>query len=227
MTLNFRARLQNNVIENGGEYTGDLTKDVTHLIAAKPEGKKYEYGTQWQKKIVSLKWYKDTLARGMQLDEVLYHPAKPMDEQGIGAWNQTMAAPQSHLGKRSREEPPKLEPPRKLRRTASARLGSQSDNIWTDIVSGGAFDTLQQERPLLRPSISMPVMAPHHSDNSADDRPNLANIRCGYLDGKYFTVHGFDQKREDMLRKILLENGGTVLNTLEKKSTRLLAPTKQ
>lgn len=219
--LTFRARLQNNVMENGGEYTGDLTKDVTHLIAARPDGKKYEYGTQWQKKVVSLKWYKDSLARGMQLDESLYHPSKAIDDQGIGAWNRVIPQPQSQLGKRSREDPAGLEPPRKLRRTASARLGSQSDNFWTDIVGGGGFEVSEQERPPLRPSKSLLAIAPHVKDVSAHinmsdiDRPDAVAIGNGYLACKYFVIYGFDRKKEDMLRGILLENGGTVLDALE------------
>ena len=39
--LSFRAQLQQKIDELGGKYTGDLTKHVTHLIAFKPEGKKY------------------------------------------------------------------------------------------------------------------------------------------------------------------------------------------
>ena len=219
--LTFRARLQNNVMENGGEYTGDLTKDVTHLIAARPDGKKYEYGSQWQKKVISLKWYKDSLARGMQLDESLYHPSKAIDDQGIGAWNRIIPQPQSQLGKRSREDPAGLEPPRKLRRTASARFGSQSDNLWTDIVGGGGFEVSEHERPPLRPSKSLPAIVPHVKDVSAQinmsdiDRPDPVAIGNGYLDGKYFVIYGFERKKEDMLRGILLENGGTVLDTLE------------
>ena len=219
--LNFRARLQNNVLENGGEYAGDLTKDVTHLIAARPEGKKYEYGTQWQKKLVSLMWYKDTLARGMQLDESLYHPSKPIDEQGIGAWNRITLETQPQLGKHPREEHVGPERPRKLRRTASARLGSQSDNLWTDIVGGGGFEVSEQAKPRLRPSKSLPAIAPHanslgsHLNLANDDRPDTAVINSGYLDGLYSVIHGFDRQKEDILRRILLETGGTVLDTLE------------
>ena len=219
--LSFRARLQNNVTENGGEYTGDLTKDVTHLIAARPDGKKYDYGTQWEKNVVSLKWYKDSLSRGMQLDESLYHPSKPIDEQGIGAWNRTIPPPQPQLGKRAREDAPGSEPPRKLRRTASARLGSQSDNLWSDIVGGGGFEVSEQERPPLRPSKSLPALAPHlndisiHTSATDSDRPDTVVIGNGYLDGKYFVIHGFDRRKEDTLRGILLENGGAVLDTLD------------
>ena len=218
--LSFRAQLQKNVIENGGEYTGDLTKDVTHLIAAKPEGKKFEYGTQWQKKVVSLAWYKDTLTRGMQLDETLYHPSTPINEQGIGAWRRS-APPQPQLGKRTREDNTGPEPPRKLRRTASARLGSQSDNLWTDIVTGGGFEGSEQEQPSLRPTKFLPGLRPRSEtlhiqpEDQASERPATVSIDSGYLDGKQFVIDGFDQRKHDKLQQILLAHGGTVLASLK------------
>lgn len=203
--LSFRAQLQRNVIDNGGEYTGDLTKDVTHLIAAKPEGKKYEYGMQWQRKIVSLRWYKDTLERGMQLDEKLYHPTMPTSEQGIGAWNrQSRRAPQ--LGKRTREEEVGPEPSRKLRRTASARLGSQNQDMWSDIVGGAGFEAKPADRPQLKPSVSMPALrkadsfasiTKHQQSESFDGTTTADALQPnpGFLAGRRFIVEGFDEKK--------------------------------
>ena len=203
--LSFRAQLQKNVKDNGGEYTGDLTKDVTHLIAARPEGKKYEYGMQWQKKVVSLKWYKDTLERRMQLDESLYHPTIPTVEQGVGAWNRKpRTSPQ--LGKRTREDKVGPEPSRKLRRTASARLGSQNQDMWSDIVGGAGFEARADERPQLKPSVSMPAL-PRVDTNSigaqtpqADQvigRSGLDPIHTtnGVFTGRRFMLRFFDEKR--------------------------------
>jgi hypothetical protein len=202
--LVFRAQLQKNVRENGGEYTGDLTKDVTHLIAAKPEGKKFEYGMQWQKKVVSLKWYKDSLERGMQLDETLYHPTVPVAEQGVGAWNRKQR-PSPQLGKRTRVEIVGPEPPRKLRRTASVRLGNQNQDMWSDIVGGVGFEATTDGRPPLKPSISMPSLRkpdrpaivveniPNDKDPAVSD-PGNTNPE-GYLAGCHFMVQCLDHKK--------------------------------
>ncbi|KAL2399425.1 hypothetical protein ABEF92_004369 [Exophiala dermatitidis] len=217
--LSFRAQLQKNIVENGGEYTGDLTRDVTHLIAAKPEGKKYEYGMQWQSKVVSLKWYKDSLDRGMQLDESLYHPTIPVDQQGVGAWNRRVQ-PTVQLGKRARDDAPAAEPSRKLRRTASAKLGGQTQNLWTDIVAGAGFETKQTERLPLKPSVSMPAMrqAERLAVTTSEDENNTKTVASepspttvGFLSGRLFIVESFDRKRGDLLRKILLENGAKVI----------------
>ncbi|KIX08250.1 uncharacterized protein Z518_02906 [Rhinocladiella mackenziei CBS 650.93] len=219
--LSFRAQLQRNVVDNGGEYTGDLTKDVTHLIAAKPEGKKYEYGMQWQKKVVSLKWYKDTLERGMQLDEKLYHPTVPVVEQGIGAWNRRpQRSPQ--LGKRTREEGDVSEPSRKLSRTASARLRSQNQSLWTDIVGGGGCEAQLVERPPLKPSISMSAVRKTNSfTNESQDHQSETgnapvpsdtfNAKSGFLQGQQFIIKAFDERKEEVLRKILVEHGAVVI----------------
>ena len=210
--LSFRAQLQKNVQNNGGQYTGDLTKDVTHLIAAKPEGKKYEYGMQWQTKVVTLKWYKDTLERGMQLDEKLYHPTVSGAEQGVGAWNRKpQNSPQ--LGKRSREELTGPEPPRKLRRTASARLGNQSQDMWSDIVGGAGFDAQDDRRPPLKPSVSMPALRGldtglgDPSDARRGQGKGGATTVCpngGILSGYQFLLQCLDQKKVISLSKFCL-----------------------
>lgn len=203
--LSFRAQLQKNVKDNGGQYFGDLTKDVTHLIAAKPEGKKYEYGMQWQKKVVSLKWYKDTLERGMRLDESRYHPTIPVAEQGIDAWNRKpRTSPQ--LGKRTREEPAGPEPSRKLRRTASARLGSQNQGMWSDIVGGAGFEPKIEEQPPLKASVSMPALRrvgisaaqdPGTRIKKVEDDSDLGASRTsgGLLTDCLFMVRCFDHKK--------------------------------
>ena len=224
--LSFRAQLQKNVTDNGGIYTGDLTKDVTHLIAAKPEGKKYEYGIQWQTKVVSLKWYKDTLNRGMQLDESFYHPTVSVAEQGVGAWNRkTRASPQP--GKRTREENAGPEPPRKLRRTASARLGSQSQDVWSDIVGAG-FEAQDDSRPPLKPSVSMPALrrtnqlaeGPQHiQSDPINNESETARPDGRFLAGYHFLVQCLDQKRNEHLKKILTGLGATLLDEDETQAT--------
>ncbi|KAK5199863.1 protein kinase activating protein dpb11 [Exophiala xenobiotica] len=232
--LSFRAQLQRNVIENGGQYTGDLTKDVTHLIAAKPEGKKYEYGMSWQKKVVSLKWYKDTLERGMQLDEKLYHPTLQVAEQGVGAWNrQPQRSPRPI--KRARGEDIAPEPSRKLRRIASARLGSQTQNMWTDIVGGAGFEADPVDRPQLKPSTSMPSLRQdeaskqHAGSGGSTSATGEGQEKSGFLAGQYFVLRGFDERKDGIVRHIIQGKQGTVidaeeLDTLAPSDTLLMLP---
>ncbi len=213
LTVKFRAQLQAAIAANGGEYRGDLTRIVTHLIANEPQGKKYEYALQWEVKVVSLKWLKDSLERGMILDETLYRPTMSVSEQGRGAWNREAKA-QTHLGKRTRDKRPVQEPPRKLRRTASAKLGSQTDTMWGDIVGGG-FETGSEPEIPLRTSQSLPTLKPAvlepksfitegdpEQANPATEQKwaersltTLRESRHDWFSGKTFFICGFSSKK--------------------------------
>jgi DNA replication regulator DPB11 len=210
--VEFRGQLQERIIAHGGDYRGDLTKSVTHLIANAPEGKKYQYAEQWRVRVVSLCWFKDCLDRGMVLEESLYHPTMPAEEQGKGAWNRE-AKLQVQLGKRARDEKPPQEALRKLRRTASTKLGSQSDDLWGDIMGGG-FDArpspdLQARPSKLYPPVKPVVLEPESfvaEDTEANkdsgileatfQRPvnALPEVYQGYFSDQAFLIHGFPPK---------------------------------
>ncbi|KAF2026883.1 hypothetical protein EK21DRAFT_73218 [Setomelanomma holmii] len=141
-----RRYIQETVNVNGAEYHGDLTKAVTHLIAATPTGKKYEHAINWRMKIVSLEWFEQSVARGMVLEETLYDPRLPVEERGRGAWERR-EYPSPGLGKRMREDAPSLSLNpfrRKLRRSASTKMGSQSEALWAGITSA-SLETPQDE----------------------------------------------------------------------------------
>lgn len=131
----YRKELEVLINANGGEYRGNLTKDVTHLIAKVPSGNKYLYAGQWGVKIVAIEWLEQSLERGMILDEDLYNLLLPEDERGRDAWIRGSGSTSS-LGKRARDAEVATSNPRQLRRTASAKLSDQSVGLWTDIVGG-------------------------------------------------------------------------------------------
>ncbi len=88
-------------------------------------------------KIVSLEWLEQSLDRGMALDESLYNPTMPVEERGQGAWDRRQPMSPA-MGKRTRDAEPSqaLNPfRRKLRRSASTKLGSQSDALWAGITA--------------------------------------------------------------------------------------------
>ena len=131
--MTHRKELEVLINANGGEYRGNLTKDVTHLIAKVPSGNKYVYAGYWGVKIVALEWLEQSLERGMILDEDLYSLLLPEDERGRNAWIRRTDSTTS-VGKRARNAEVGTSNPRQLRRTASAKLSNQSLGIWTDIV---------------------------------------------------------------------------------------------
>ncbi|KAF2111428.1 hypothetical protein BDV96DRAFT_582142 [Lophiotrema nucula] len=134
-----RRFIQEAVVQNGAEYHGDLTKSVTHLIAAMPAGKKYEHAVNWRMKVVSWEWFQHSLERGMALDEDYYNPSIPKEERGKGAWDRREDMSPT-LGKRAREaeQSHAINPlRRKLRRSASSKMGSQSEALWAGITAAG------------------------------------------------------------------------------------------
>ncbi|KAL9073518.1 MAG: hypothetical protein Q9157_004723 [Trypethelium eluteriae] len=131
-----RHSISERVTLHGAHYEGNLSKNVTHLIAVRTHGPKYDRAQQWGIKIVSCKWFDDSIERGMVLEENLYNPGLPIEKQGEGAWIRTKAGFNS-IGKRDRSSDWASEDPntakRKLRRTASAKLSSQNANMWGQI----------------------------------------------------------------------------------------------
>ena len=145
-TVVFRKELEDAINENGGDYRGNLTKDVTHLIAKEASGAKYNFALQWRIPTVAVEWLQQSLERGMILDESLYSLSIPPEERGQNAWSRKSMSSAS-LGKRAREDDIVPQNARKLRRTASARLSSQNVGLWSELVHA----PLKIEEPPINP----------------------------------------------------------------------------
>jgi BRCA1 C Terminus (BRCT) domain. len=161
--------MQKTTEENGAEYRKDLTKTVTHLIARNSDGEKYKFATQWNIRVVSVKWFTDSIERGMILDEQKYHPLVPPAEQGVGAWNRSSPTEREPSRRGSTTKENSLNPrPRKLRRIASTKLIDQNESIWGDIVGTG-FDNNETTGPQKNaqaqkpPEASKPVIQAYQS----------------------------------------------------------------
>ena len=196
---------------NGGEYRGDLTKEVTHLVAHSPTGEKYRYAKSWGIQTVSIEWLEQSLERGMALDELLYDPLMDVAERGRGAWVRNTEST-TKLGKRQRQSG-SVGPARKLRRSASARFQGQEDGIWTDIVSrkvepagakeskwddpGGedrtSNEVISQSDSQNRPS---PLLPPNPHERPVTMK---STKRKGLFHGRRFYLHGFDPKKVGLL----------------------------
>ena len=217
--MTFRGQLAEQVNINGGEYRGDLTKSVTHLIAYTADGKKYQYAQQWGIKIVSLKWFKDSLERGMVLDEEDYHPIILINEQGLKAWNREAKHKIQSLKRARQEEDVPIEPSRKLRRSASARIGSQTESLWEDIV--GNSEKARDLRPSKSMSNVRPVIleAKSFATDTTDTGPQAkgrSSLRPptgyeGFLQNTVFVLHGFNDRQTTILKEHLHSNGALIV----------------
>lgn len=205
----FRNHIQDMANANGAEFKKDLTKSVTHLIARNTDGQKYKFATQWNIKVVTVKWFNESLERGMVLEENLYHPLQPEEQQGVGAWNRSIPtvkakAPQNENSSNHR--------PRKLRRVASAKLGDQNEGIWGDIVgmgfdnpdSGRSKGSQQKEgsQKLTRRESIVQEARSFASETtfaevqgSRQHSTEATSVRDGFLHNCYFLVYGFSSKQ--------------------------------
>lgn len=208
--MGFRNYIESTVTANGAEFHKDLTKHVTHLIARTAEGQKYKFATQWNIKVVSGKWLRDSIERGMVLEETLYHPLLSEEQQGAGAWNKALPAPKKKSQAGENSANPR---PRKLRRIASAKLEGQNSGIWGDIVGAG-FDSSEPNASKSnneRVGDSIPPRAvsviqeaksfasestfAEAQDSHRRLSESMVNDSKGFLHGTYFLIYGFSQKQ--------------------------------
>lgn len=128
-----RAALQEVVRREGGTYCGDLTRDVTHLVAKEGKGKKFEAAVHWGLKVVGIEWVERSVFRGMALEERLFSVLLPPEERGIGAVKEMKVEEKVELGKRSRDGEMIVQGRRKMRRVATETLEERKDEMWADI----------------------------------------------------------------------------------------------
>ncbi|KAL2838807.1 hypothetical protein BJY01DRAFT_32462 [Aspergillus pseudoustus] len=223
-----RNYLRTNAELNGAEFRRDLTKTVTHLVARSAEGEKYKFATQWDIKVVTLKWFTDSIKRGMVLEETLYHPLLPPEKQGAGAWNRSVPTMKPKPAESENSSNPR---PRKLRRIASTKLGDQNENIWGDIVGIG-FETAapkpaREDRQVLfekrakdvavlqvaKSFVSQTTFGAPSQPRARSTEPGV-NQRNGFLDGCFFLIHGFSSKQTTVLREHLSFNGAQLVDSL-------------
>jgi DNA replication regulator DPB11 len=218
-----RLRIAEDVKANGGVYEGDLTKQISHLISFRVEGAKYKAAKSWGLKIVSIEWLHDSLERGMILDEALYDPALPEEERGKGAWDRTKPR-RPILGKRQRDESISGAEgsKRKLRRTASKKLNSQSEGMWGDIAAGvgGSFAQVSRSGVWEPTDDQFPVGASEaqreeHKGSSKTAVAPAPPIISGIFSGCRFFLDGFEAKKQEVLGNHLIPHGAELSTSAE------------
>ncbi|KAL2128655.1 hypothetical protein VTI74DRAFT_8901 [Chaetomium olivicolor] len=218
-----RQQIVDKIEANGGVYTGDLTRRVTHLIVYKPEGRKYKAAKSWEIRTVTVEWVNDSVERGLILDEKLYDPMLPPEMRGVGAWNKQRSRVSS-LGKRLRETAAAQdEGKRKLRKTASMKLNSQRDNLWGDILGKpqasepgvtaatvpGEPATAHQTQPT-QPSAAKSLDT-QGSKLSSFGRPDDTAVFASCC----FFIHGFSRQKTEILVNTVASLGGLICHTLD------------
>lgn len=218
-----RLYIEETVKANGGEYTGDLSRKVTHLIVCKPEGKKYMAARDWDITTVSLLWLNDSVDRGMILDEACYDPLFPPERQGRGARKEVKRLPPSAKRPRDGSGAPPEEGRRKLRKTASMKLAKGGNNIWGEmIVKRSSMDLSRPALDSRAASMSAidQVAVPQASESSQLSRSMSSADPTPLPEGGVFSscrffVHGFPTKRSQIVCEHLVSHGGVVSPSLD------------
>ncbi|TID02064.1 S-M checkpoint control protein rad4 [Colletotrichum higginsianum] len=200
-----RASIIEKITANGGAYTGDLTKRVSHLIVAKPEGKKYKAARSWNIRTVSLAWLEQSIERGMILDEQCFDPSMPPEEQGQGAWNK--ANPRRVLSAKRARSGVVEGGQRKLRKTASMKLSSQRDTLWGDILGS---KTISEPSALGDRADKIEVQ-----DSGVHDRMVQPAPDAGIFSACYFFMAGFEAWKSKILAETIVSLDGQVCDTFE------------
>lgn len=225
-----RHKIQKITEENGGTYSGDLTKQVTHLVASNPEGKKYQFAKQWGISIVSVEWLHQSVERGMSLDEAYFSFDLPASERGQGAWIRS-ATGKRKLSEREgsggsdgrvKSDPAK----RKIKRAASDRLSSGSQTLWGDIMGTKAVkvdkpnewgsDAPQRTSSKAGSSTTGPVDAPYVNVRASMSMSDLQpEVPKKMFHNKGFHVYGFDADKESRIRDIIRGFDGNTYPALQ------------
>lgn len=224
-----RDRISRMVEEEGAEYHGDLTKQVTHLLVANSDSAKYRAAKEWGIRTVSMKWVDDSIERGMALDSKYYDPTILEKDQGKGAYRKEVE-PRTSLGKRLRNDGAPTSGTnengkRKLRRHASKRLVDHSQDMWQDIsavdtsvVAPSETDqwTAGDEDSQLALGRSTSGPQSRKSMDAAQAPANAPTLKPeGIFSGWRITMQGFEREKTDRLTQYLLPNGAQVVKRLE------------
>lgn len=186
-------------------------------------------------KIVTLEWFEQSLERGMVLEEAFYNPTLPVEQRGRGAWDRKDYPPPS-IGKRARasdqNEVVNLLR-RKLRRSASTKLGSQSEALWAGITAANTeiphnedddwTDSNIDRQHLSRDqtptadaqdaaslSDDAPLADPAADLHQPQDLPPAVVSQDGIFAGSVISTHGFEQEKVKSLHGLSLEHANTI-----------------
>lgn len=196
-----------------------MTRKVTHLVVKKPEGRKYAAARNWKVQCVTVEWLYHSLERGMVLSEECYDPVLPANQIGHGAWTKKEIKKEA-LGKRLRDgSVSSQDGVRKLRKTASMKLSSQSQNMWASILGTSTptdYGTVPQSDGMVgsasfESSINQSGLRPKDTNELPPVRiePASAFSHC------VFYAAGYSEKHSAIVARAIISLGGRICSLLQ------------
>lgn len=213
-----RRLVETLVNENGGRYTGDLTKENTHLIAGAPNGKKWEAANSWQCGIamVGIEWLHESIKRGTALDESLFSLDKPSEARGIGAWCMSEEVlPESRFSAQQTT--------RKRKRCSKAipsRMASKDnlvEGLWSDILRKESLvvhEAIQANEVSGDTALEMDLPSELLNFGNAEILTKSSPLPTdprSLFKGLSFCIQGFNAREHSILEKVLSSRAGQVV----------------
>lgn len=221
-----RSEIEHLVNRHGGTYTGDLTKENTHLIAGSASGKKWEAVVAWQCDIciVGVEWLSESIKRGAGLDEKYFRLDLAPSLRGQSAW----FPPRPLL---RADEDGDLEPLLEKRKATGGQLrqrkrllkkmsSTTGDGLWTEILVDippkepnirlGEDTDSRNQLMLDLPTANLPDLDDVTS-NLAPTNMLPDELTSGIFQSCTFYIAGFARREDQIIRNTVHSNGGTVI----------------
>ncbi|XP_020573564.1 DNA topoisomerase 2-binding protein 1 isoform X2 [Phalaenopsis equestris] len=209
-----RKEIESLIVQNGGQYSADLTKKCSHLVSDAPAGDKYVVAQRWGHiHIVSRKWIDQSISRRACLDERLY----PVHEISASVNDARV------LRKEPNNEIPQLvqlNNVEDLEATSSQNISiSETDTIKNEVYKG--FPGNMEDKHIETNSENMEDQAKFDcrvaQDSEEDDDLYLSSCRI--------FLAGFEEKELRKLVDMIRRGGGTRHMLLNEKLSHIILGT--
>lgn len=204
--------------ENGAQHSPDFTKKCTHLVAAKPEGKKYEHAQRWGTQIVRAEWIIHSVELGACQDELKYRldvepprlPA-PMEAETIPLRKRKSPQDEQELAERF-----KL---RHKRKDSKFDVNDIIDGLRgrPNLIQKDSFAKVGPTTPLKRSNsvsnAALPSLVEDEATSQSTMRSDSGRISSKEIfKGLVFAFEGFSDEQGDVLEQELRDLGGTIVD---------------
>lgn len=227
-----RTEIEQLVTRHGGSYTGDLTKENTHLIAGSATGKKWEAVKAWRCDIcvVGVEWLLESINRGASLDEKHFTLDLDPTVRGHASWFLSRPLPSIDKydsveiidDKRKRTDGQDRQRKKLMKRMSN----TSTDGLWTEILVNQPDKSLAPFIPML-PAHEEVMPRDRHIEldipsaryrESEEVNPELTTLEMlpeelttGIFQHRTFYIAGFGQREDLIVRDTLVSNGGIIM----------------